>query len=227
FARHCICYLTNYLTYTDLIIHLIFSLGKINSRCSLPCCVAEVTTNCGELRGTINNAWVVGLIPGTTYRIKVSAEWNILYFVSVKDLLSVMGLVKGQENCLFLNVWTPTLKPEAGPPVMVWNHGGYLHLLTMTEVGYISFNDRFNSLGFLTLKLLGEMGLSQASLISNWCPAFLFPPGNYGFMDQIAALKWVQRNIHVFGGDPNQVTIFGQSSSNTWRVWSSHFRDLA
>uniref|UniRef100_A0AAZ3SC33 Carboxylesterase type B domain-containing protein n=1 Tax=Oncorhynchus tshawytscha TaxID=74940 RepID=A0AAZ3SC33_ONCTS len=189
---------TNYLTYTDLIIHQIFSLGKLNSRC--------VTTNCGELRGAINNAWVVGLIPGTTYRIKVSAEWNILYFVSVKDLLSVMGLVKGQENCLFLNVWTPTLKPEAGPPVMVWNHGGYLHLLTMTEVGYISFNDRFNSLGFLTLKLLGE---SNTHTVHTHAHA-----GNYGFMDQIAVLKWVQRNIHVFGGDPNQVTIFGQSSSN-------------
>ncbi|XP_029626301.1 cholinesterase-like [Salmo trutta] len=119
-----------------------------------------------------------------------------------------MGFVIGQENCLFLYVWTPTLKPEAGPPVMVWIHGGYLHMLSrgeegyslreelaaMTEVVYISFNYRLNSLGFLTLKLL----LS----------------GNYGFMDQIAALKWVQRNIHVFGGDPNQVTMFGQSSSN-------------
>lgn len=81
-----------------------------------------------------------------------------------------MGFVIGQENCLFLYVWTPTLKPEAGPPVMVWIHCGYVHMLSreeegyslreelaaMTEVVYISFNYRLNSLGFLTLKLLGE-----------------------------------------------------------------------
>ena len=80
------------------------------------------------------------------------------------------GGVVGRESCLFLNVWTPTLEPEAALPVMVWIHGGYLNSLSGGEPGYapsaqlvsetglvyVSFNYRLSALGFLALEMLRE-----------------------------------------------------------------------
>lgn len=87
----------------------------------------------------------------------------------VRPLLST-GRVMGQEDCLFINVWTPTLQPDAKLPVMVWIHGGGLHTLSGGEpayapteqlaadtgVVYVSFNYRLNAFGFLALELLRE-----------------------------------------------------------------------
>lgn len=84
--------------------------------------------------------------------------------------LSSTGKVMGQEDCLFINVWTPTLQPDAKLPVMVWIHGGYLHMLSGGEKGYspteklaadtkvvyVSFNYRLNAFGFLALQMLRE-----------------------------------------------------------------------
>ncbi|KAF3832267.1 hypothetical protein F7725_025932 [Dissostichus mawsoni] len=141
--------------------------------------------------------------------------------------LKAEGKVLGQEDCLFINVWTPALQPAHRLPVMVWMHGGYLHMLSGGEPGYspteklaadtemvfVSFNYRLNAFGFMALNMLREGSPSNTS-------------GNYGFMDQIAALKWVQENIHVFGGDPEKVTIFGQSSGGT-SVWTMMMSPLA
>ncbi|XP_040890953.1 para-nitrobenzyl esterase isoform X2 [Toxotes jaculatrix] len=141
--------------------------------------------------------------------------------------MSSAGRVMGQEDCLFINVWTPTLRPSAKLPVMVWIHGGYLHMLSGGEQGYspteklaaetgmvyVSFNYRLNAFGFLALEMLRAGSPKNTS-------------GNYGFLDQISALKWVQRNIHLFGGDPGKVTIFGQSSGGT-SVWTMMMSPLA
>ncbi|MEQ2249042.1 hypothetical protein ILYODFUR_025183 [Ilyodon furcidens] len=84
--------------------------------------------------------------------------------------MSSTGKVMGQEDCLFINVWTPTLQPDAKLPVMVWIHGGYLQMLSGGEPGYspteklaadtnvvyVSFNYRLNALGFLALEVLRE-----------------------------------------------------------------------
>lgn len=140
---------------------------------------------------------------------------------------SESGEVTGGESCLFANVWTPTLDAGAGLAVMVWIHGGYLHVLSGSESGYspterlaastgvvyVSFNYRLNAFGFMALEVLREGSPTNTS-------------GNYGFMDQIAALQWVQRNIRAFGGDPNKVTIFGQSSGGT-SVWTLMMSPLA
>lgn len=84
--------------------------------------------------------------------------------------LSSAGKLMGQEDCLFINVWTPTLQTDAKLPVMVWIHGGYLHMLSGGEPGYspteklaadtgmvfVSFNYRLNAFGFLALEMLRD-----------------------------------------------------------------------
>lgn len=106
------------------------------------------------------------------------------------------------EDCLYLNIWTPANQENL--PVMVWIHGGAFlvgsgsldmyngHNLASKGVVVVTINYRLGSLGFLA----HPDGLS----------------GNYAFLDQLAALQWVQRNIEKFGGDPNKVTIFGESA---------------
>jgi para-nitrobenzyl esterase len=113
------------------------------------------------------------------------------------------------EDCLSLNVWTP--KAAAKAPVMVWIHGGALvggysgstmydgANIAAKGVVVVSINYRLGILGFLA-----HPGLSAES------PHGV--SGNYGLLDQIAALKWVKANIAAFGGDPANVTIFGESA---------------
>jgi carboxylesterase type B len=118
------------------------------------------------------------------------------------------SLFLGSEDCLYLNVWTPTLNPNARVPVMVWIHGGSLQfsngnwptyspsekLARDTGIVYVSMNYRLQAFGFMALDLLSHNASSGTS-------------GNYGFMDQILAMKWVQENVHNFGGDASQVCV--------------------
>jgi para-nitrobenzyl esterase len=121
----------------------------------------------------------------------------------------------GSEDCLFLNVFSTNLSPKKLAPVMVYIHGGGLmygsgnadkeitsNLTAQTDVVTVTLNYRLNVFGFLAL-----------SELTKECP--WDTSGNYGFYDQIMALKWVQENIENFGGDPDCVTIFGQSSGGT------------
>lgn len=115
------------------------------------------------------------------------------------------------EDCLFLNIWTPHQGPGPKLPVMVWIHGGAFvsgsgsdeiydgAALAAHGVVVVTFNYRLGALGFLAHPLLSAESPENIS-------------GNYGLLDQVAALKWVQRNIDKFGGDPAKVTIFGQSA---------------
>jgi para-nitrobenzyl esterase len=111
------------------------------------------------------------------------------------------------EDCLYLNVWTPEPSPAtAGLPVMVWVHGGgnrYGHgsqdihngrSMARRGVVMVTLNYRLGALGFLA-----HPGLGEAS-------------GNYGLLDIVAALTWVRENIGAFGGDPNRVTLAGNSA---------------
>jgi para-nitrobenzyl esterase len=117
------------------------------------------------------------------------------------------------EDCLTLNVWSPASKSADKLPVMVWIHGGGLMNgsgsvpqyagaeLAARGVIVVTINYRLGVLGFLSHPELNRESRHGGS-------------GNYGLLDQIAALKWVNRNIAAFGGDPNRVTIFGQSSGS-------------
>ncbi len=116
------------------------------------------------------------------------------------------------EDCLFLNVWKPAgAEPGAKLPVMVWIHGGAFvggsgsspensgNQFVKQGVILITINYRLGRLGFFAFPSLSKEHLEE-------------PKGNYAYMDQIAALKWVKQNIAAFGGDPNNVTIFGFSA---------------
>lgn len=120
-------------------------------------------------------------------------------------------LDRQSEDCLTLNVWTPKLAGPARLPVMVWFHGGgYTNgagsqgtyegtKLAKRGAVIVTVNYRLGALGFLA-----DPALTAESP--------LHTSGNYGLLDQIAALKWVRANIARFGGDPGNVTIFGQSA---------------
>ena len=115
------------------------------------------------------------------------------------------------EDCLVINVWRPAQRPSAALPVMVWIHGGGFVNGGSSPATYdgssfakqglvlVSFNYRLGRFGFFAHPALTAESPSG-------------PLGNYGHMDQLAALHWVQDNIAAFGGDPGNVTIFGESA---------------
>ncbi len=115
------------------------------------------------------------------------------------------------EDCLYLNVWTPAKKASDRIPVLVWIYGGGFNAgatsvpdysgekLAQKGVVLVSIAYRVGALGFLA-----HPGLSAES------PQHV--SGNYGLLDMIAGLQWIRRNVAAFGGDPNKVTIFGESA---------------
>jgi para-nitrobenzyl esterase len=115
------------------------------------------------------------------------------------------------EDCLYLNIWTPAKDRHKRLPVIVWIYGG----------GYINGSasmplyrgDRLAHKGVIVVTIayrLGPLGFLAHPELTRESP--YHSSGNYGLMDQIAALEWIQRNITVFGGDRKNVTIAGQSS---------------
>ncbi len=114
------------------------------------------------------------------------------------------------EDVLYLNVITPARRADAALPVLVWFHGGGLDILSGNMLRYntadlaaqgavvVTVNHRLGPLGYLAHPWLSAESAQGVS-------------GNYGQLDLIASLEWVQRNIAAFGGDPQRVTIFGQS----------------
>jgi para-nitrobenzyl esterase len=112
------------------------------------------------------------------------------------------------EDCLYLNVSTPTLHRKAKRPVLVWIHGG-----GFTQDGALNYDGtKLASHGIVVVTLnyrLGALGFLAHRALA-WRPRG--PAGNYGLMDQQAALRWVRHNIARFGGDPHNVTIAGQSA---------------
>lgn len=116
------------------------------------------------------------------------------------------------EDCLYLNVWTPAgQKANSKFPVMVWIHGG--GFTGGSGSGPQNFGHEFAKQGITLVTInyrLGRLGFFAHPALSREFPDEY--KGNYGFMDQIAALQWIQKNIAAFGGDPNNVTIFGFSA---------------
>ncbi len=122
----------------------------------------------------------------------------------------LLGPGKMSEDCLVLNVWTPSLRPAVKKPVMFWLHGGGFaagsdgrtwfdgsNLARKHDVVVVGINHRLNVFGYLYLAQLGGAKYADS--------------GNAGMLDVVLALRWVRDNIANFGGDPGNVTIFGQS----------------
>ncbi|XP_030056739.1 uncharacterized protein LOC115468841 isoform X2 [Microcaecilia unicolor] len=204
--------------------------------------LVDVTTNCGVVRGFHSSIgysfkgipYAMPPVGPLRWKPPKHTCWNgTLLATEFKSICAQLrplgdtGTVMGSEDCLYLNIWTPSIELDAKLPVMVWIHGGYLHIFSGSEKGYcptgklahktqavhVSFNYRLNAFGFMALELLREGSPTDTS-------------GNYGFLDQIAALQWVKENIQYFGGDPEKVTIYGQSSGGT-SVWTLMMSPLA
>jgi para-nitrobenzyl esterase len=118
--------------------------------------------------------------------------------------------IEGNEDCLYLNIWTTDLRANAHRPVLVYFHGGsntqgYSQMTplgpTLSEIGLVvvSANYRLGPFGFFAHPALTTESEHHSS-------------GNYGLLDQLQALRWVKENIREFGGDPDRVTVMGQSA---------------
>lgn len=114
------------------------------------------------------------------------------------------------EDCLYLNIWSPQAD-NAKRPVMVWIHGGAFVVGSGSQPDYdgTSFAKQGNVVVVTLNYRLGVLGFLQ---LEEFAGAQYASSGNLGLLDQIAALKWVRENIAAFGGDPNNVTIFGESA---------------
>ena len=120
------------------------------------------------------------------------------------------GLINRNEDCLYLNVWTPAASADERLPVLVWIHGGGGvsgssaepiydgNELAKRGVVVVSINYRLNVFGWMAHPELTKESENHSS-------------GNYGALDQVAALRWVKNNIAQFGGDPDKITMFGES----------------
>ena len=128
-----------------------------------------------------------------------------------REFYSVLAATPMSEDCLYLNVWTPAKTAGDKLPVLFWIHGGgFVHgagsefvfdgeAIAKNGVILVTFNYRLGVLGFLSHP---ELSLESPTKSS----------GNYGLLDQVAALDWTRKNIAAFGGDPDKITIFGQSA---------------
>jgi para-nitrobenzyl esterase len=126
-------------------------------------------------------------------------------FITPPDKLS--------EDCLYLNIWTPAKSEKEKLPVFVWIYGGGFSSgsaacavydgeeMSKKGIVFVSFNYRVGVFGFLAHPELSRESENKVS-------------GNYGLLDQVAALKWIRKNIEAFGGDPQKVTIAGQSAGS-------------
>jgi para-nitrobenzyl esterase len=193
---------------------------------AMPCLSAATSTTAKVEQGALQGTREAGL---TVYRgvpfaappvgdlrwrpPQPAAKWNGVRPADkfAPQCVQSIQSITTSEDCLYLNVWSPAKSPSARVPVLVWIYGGGFavggtsvptysgEVLAKKGVVLVSIAYRVGSLGFLAHPELSAESPQHVS-------------GNYGLLDMIAALQWIKKNIAAFGGDPNKVTIFGESA---------------
>ncbi|MFC1921609.1 carboxylesterase/lipase family protein [Chloroflexota bacterium] len=149
------------------------------------------------------------VIPWTDVRECTSYSFQAAQYPD-QNMPEGMKIIPSSEDCLYVNVITPSMNPADRLPVMVWLHGGGLRYGSANDT--LCNNFGLPQHGVVQVNVnnrLGIMGLFAHPFLTEESPQHT--SGNYMFLDMIAALQWVQRNIASFGGDPENVTIFGES----------------
>ncbi|MBV1878289.1 MAG: carboxylesterase/lipase family protein [Pseudomonadales bacterium] len=189
-----------------------------------------VDTSCGKIQGVQRDGiaafkgipyaappvgerrWLPPADPTPWSGVRVATEYGKWALQNKSDMDAIMGAEQGQqaEDCLSLNVWTPGLD-NAKRPVMVWLHGGGFTIGAGSQGVYEGVSlANHGDLVVVTINYrLGVMGFVNLNEVTN---GKIPSTGNEGLLDQIKALQWVQSNISAFGGDVNNVTIFGESA---------------
>src|ERR1700723_2476069 len=194
---------------------------------------AQIRTEAGSVEGSTSTDGKVQIFKGIPYAAppvgalrwkepQPVASWQGVREATEFGARCMQGNVFGDmvfrdaapsEDCLYLNVWTPKASPDAKLPVMVWIYGGGFQAGATSEprqdgehlahkgVVVVSMNYRLGIFGFFSHPALTKESPHHAS-------------GNYGLQDQAAALQWVRKNIAAFGGDPENLTIFGESAGS-------------
>lgn len=198
---------------------------------------STVQTSGGKLKGYVNESGTVVVFKGIPYAAppvgnlrwrepQPPASWEGVRDATAFGANAVQVnnrrlpwtdeyMIRGEmnEDCLFLNVWTPAKSADDNLPVLVYIHGGGLREgsgsidvydgeeLARKGIVVVTLNYRVGVLGFLSHPWLSDESGRNAS-------------GNYGFMDQVAALNWIKENIAAFGGNPGKVTVAGQSAGS-------------
>lgn len=187
---------------------------------------ARVTVNGGVVQGTVEEG--VAVFRGIPFAAPPVGElrWKAPQPVqpwegvleadkfapaSIQPAVQWMGDEPTSEDCLYLNVWTPAKSKNEKLPVMVWIYGGGFAFGGTS--GAVTWGDQLAKHGVILVSIayrvgvLGFMAHHELTAESENKVS-----GNYGLLDQIAGLRWVQENISAFGGDPSKVTIFGESA---------------
>jgi len=204
----------------------ILLLAALASTLAWPQTVPEVSITGGRIRGTVvgQDSAVFKGIPfaqpptgDLRWRESVPAKpWSAVRDASAFGPPCVQGGAQGtksSEDCLYLNVWTPAWPPKSRAPVMVWIHGGGNFAGSGSEAIFDGESlARRGVLLVTTNYRLGVFGFLAHPELTKESPHHV--SGNYGLLDQILALRWVRDKIARFGGDPGNVTIFGESAGS-------------
>ncbi|XP_027949805.1 cocaine esterase-like isoform X3 [Eumetopias jubatus] len=149
-----------------------------------------------------------GVKDGTSHPAMCLQNITTMNAVALKLLNMTLPFTSMSEDCLYLNIYTPAHTHEASSlPVLVWIHGGGL-VMGMASVYDGSVLAAFENVVVVTIQY-------RLGLLGFFSTGDKHAPGNWGYLDQVAALRWVQQNIAYFGGDPGRVTIFGESAGGT------------
>jgi len=184
---------------------------------------APVKVNDGLVQGTLDNGLAV--YKGIPFAAPPIGELRWRAPQPVKKWKGVLQTLKfapapmqggnppsgKSEDCLYLNVWTPAKSAKDKIPVLVWIYGGGFSFGSTAEPGYNC--EKLAKKGVVVVSIayrVGQFGFLAHPELSAENPNHV--SGNYGLLDQIAGMEWIQKNIAAFGGDPDKVTIFGESA---------------